>query len=95
MTGQVRAEYSITDGSAKADSDFTAAMGSVTFPDGDYSPKTFTVPILNDGILEAKETATLELKNPQGGASLGARSSAVLYIYGKCSQQRTARILGF
>ncbi|HOW66774.1 MAG TPA: M20/M25/M40 family metallo-hydrolase [Candidatus Paceibacterota bacterium] len=42
--------------------------------------QTFTVPILNDGLVERFETFQAFLSNPMGGAQLGARSNATFQI---------------
>lgn len=77
--GTVTVDYSTTDGSASAGSDYTASSGTLTFVDGDVS-ETFNVPITDDTNYEGDETFTLNLANPTGGASLGTRSSAGVTI---------------
>lgn len=77
-TGTV--DYATSDGSAVADSDYTAASGTLTWASGDTAPKTFNVPIINDTAPEADETVNLVLSNPTGGIPLGARDTAVLVI---------------
>jgi hypothetical protein len=52
--------------------------GTLTFADGETS-KTFSIPILDDGIFTANRSLSLRLDHITGGASLG-QSSAVLKI---------------
>lgn len=63
-----------------APADFDATPIVVVFADGDSATKIVSVPILDDGIVEADETATLTLGAPSGGASLGAFTVATLTI---------------
>jgi len=75
----VAVEFTTGDGSAGAGSDYTATSGVLVFADGETS-RTFTIPILDDPVREGDETVDLTLANPTGGATLGARRTAVLTI---------------
>jgi hypothetical protein len=77
--GTVSATASTSDGSATQPSDYTLTNTSVSFLENETS-KTFTVPIVNDALVEGNETVNLALSNPQGGATLGAQATAVLTI---------------
>ena len=77
--GGVLVNFSTADGSASAPSDYTTTAGTLTFMQGNTS-LTFSLPIVNDTLVEGDETVLLTLSNPQGGASLGAQKSAVLTI---------------
>src|SRR5439155_9640262 len=79
-TGAVSVQYTTSNGSATAGQDYTATSGTLTWADGDSSPKSFTVPITNDTLNEANETVNVALSNPGGGATLGSPSTAVLTI---------------
>jgi plastocyanin len=68
--GAVSVGYSAAAGSAAAGQDFTAVSGTLSWADGDDSPKTFNVPILNDTAVEGLETVALALSAPSGGATL-------------------------
>jgi hypothetical protein len=78
--GAVSVQYATSDGTATANSDYTATSGTLSWADGDSADKTFTIPIANDGTDELDETVNVTLSNPSGGASLGNPSSAVLTI---------------
>ncbi len=77
--GAASVNYSTSNGTATAGSDYSAVSGTLTWPDGDNSSRTFTVPILDDTIAEPSETINLTLSNASG-APLGAITSAVLTI---------------
>lgn len=78
--GAVSVAYATANGSAQAGNDYTAAAGTLQWADNDDNPKTFQVPILDDGSDEANETVQLSLSNPGGGATLGSPSAATLTI---------------
>src|SRR4029077_4615512 len=71
--------YATSDGTAKAPDDYATTTGTLTFGAG-VSSLTFTIPIVNDTEGEGPETVNLTLSNPGGGATLGARKTAVLTI---------------
>ena len=77
--GTFTVAYATGNGTATAGTDYTAVSGTLTFNPGDTS-KTFTVPILNDGLADGNETVNLTLSSPSGGAALGTPSTAVLTI---------------
>jgi plastocyanin len=68
--GAVSVQYSAAGGTATAGQDFTAVSGTLNWADNDDSPKTFSVPVLNDSTDESNETVLLTLSNPTGGATL-------------------------
>ena len=63
---EVRVDYATSDGTATAPADYTAVgtptTATLTFLPGVLS-QSFTVPIINDGILESPETVMLTLSN--------------------------------
>ena len=59
----VSVDFATADGSAKAGLDYTATNGTLVFAAG-VTNRTFTVPILNDGLVEATETFRVTLSNP-------------------------------
>ncbi|MCU7933390.1 MAG: hypothetical protein KZQ99_00735 [Candidatus Thiodiazotropha sp. (ex Dulcina madagascariensis)] len=79
-TGAISIDYATLDGSATASSDYTFSTGRISFADGDATAKTFSVPIIDDSELEGDEQLTLQLTNSQGGAVLGAQSTAQITV---------------
>ena len=79
LGGPVSVDYSTSDGSAAAGSDYTAASGTLTFGPGESS-KSFTVAITGDSVHEGGESFQVKLANPGGGAALGSPASATINI---------------
>jgi hemoglobin-like flavoprotein len=78
--GVVSVDYATGDGTAKQPGDYTSVSGTLFWPDGDASSQTFNVPIIDDNVSDQNETINLTLSSPQGGATIGAQSTAVLTI---------------
>ncbi len=60
---EVTAQFATSDGSAKAETDYTAQMGTITFVAGDTT-QMVTVPVLNDFVAEDLEDFTVALTSP-------------------------------
>ncbi|HEY6802349.1 MAG TPA: Calx-beta domain-containing protein [Pyrinomonadaceae bacterium] len=71
--------YSTHDGSATQATDYTAAIGTLTFAAGERT-KTFSIPITEDSFVEGNEQLTLLLTNQSVGTLLGLNSIATLTI---------------
>src|SRR5439155_567399 len=78
-SGAVSVNVATSDGSATSFQDYIPVSGTLTFLNGEVS-KSFTIPILDDLLVEGNETINLTLSNPAGGATLGTPSTAVLTI---------------
>jgi Calx-beta domain len=78
--GAVSATVNLTDGSAIAPGDYNNSAIAVNFASGDSAPKTVTIPIVNDTLVEGNETVNLSLGSPTGGATIGTQSTATLNI---------------
>jgi hypothetical protein len=72
-------DYELTDVTASSRSDYTKALGTISFAEGETS-KTITVLLSEDSYSEGTETLQLTLSNPSGDASLGQPSVASLTI---------------
>jgi len=79
--GAVSISYATSNGTATAGPDYTAASGTLSWPDGDMSDKTFAIMIVDDLFGELSETFTVTLTNPMGGATLGTPGSATVTIH--------------
>lgn len=67
-SGTVTVNYATAPGSATSPADFTATSGTLSWGNGDASPRTITIPIVADTIVEGSEEFLLNLTNPTGGA---------------------------
>jgi hypothetical protein len=79
-SGAVSVNYATQSGSATAGADFGAVSGTLNWASGDTSAKSFTVPIVDDNLVEPTETFTVVLSSPTGGATLGTPSIATVTI---------------
>jgi len=79
-SGAVSVSYATSNGTATAGSDYLAASGTLSWANGDTAPKTFTVTVTDDALMESNETFTVTLSGPSGGATLGSPSSATVTI---------------
>ena len=85
--GTVSVQYRTLDGASGISSsqtawggaDYTSTSGVVTFAPGETS-KVISIPIKNDTSIETSEYFSVELRNPAGGATLGAVTKAVVTI---------------
>jgi hypothetical protein len=78
--GAVSATVNLSDGTATALTDYNNAPIAVNFANGDTAPKTVTIPIVNDFLIEGNETVNLSLGSPTGGATIGTQNAATLTI---------------
>ena len=78
-SGAVAVDYTTRDGTAIAGQDFTGTSGRLQFAAGETS-KTIVVGLRTDALSESNETFTVDLTGVSGGATLGARKSAVVAI---------------
>jgi len=73
-------DYATSNGSASSRTDYTPATGTLHFAAGEVLKK-YSVPLVDDLYVEANETVTLTLRNPQGGgAFIGNPATATLTI---------------
>jgi hypothetical protein len=78
--GGVSVEWATTTGgTATAGADYTAASGTLTFPNN-ATTATFTIDITDNFVVNPNKTVNLVIRNPQGGAVIGPRSTAQLTI---------------
>lgn len=79
--GVVTVNYSTVDGVGNATSgvDFRSTNGVLIFADGEVS-KTFTVPLIDDNVVEGPETVGLLLFNASSGATLGLTNALLTIV---------------
>ncbi len=78
-TNRVTVDYTTTNGTAKAGSDYIPAAGTLAFDPGEVL-KSFTVPILNNPQPATNRTFSLALSHPSGGGVLGTGSVMTVTI---------------
>jgi CSLREA domain-containing protein len=86
--GTTTVDFSTHDGTATAGADYTAVSGKLTFTNS--GRQTFTIPILNDSLVENNETILLTLSNATGGPGIGAKGNATLTILDEDSARPAA-----
>ncbi|MCY7387531.1 MAG: M12 family metallo-peptidase, partial [Burkholderiales bacterium] len=76
--GAVSVRFSTLSVTAVAGTDYTAASGVLTWANGESGPKSITIPILQDGVLDGPKTFAVLLDNPAGGVSVGVPGGTVV-----------------
>lgn len=86
-SGIVSVKVSVNGGNAiggtaplAAPKDYDNNFITITWGDGDTTPKTVNIPIFNDTEVEGNETVNLTLSDPTNGAIIGLQNTAVLTI---------------
>src|SRR5262249_36502842 len=78
-TNGVTVDFATAPGSATPGTDYVPRSGTLFLPPG-TEERTFTIPILNDTLVESDETFRVFLSYPTGGASFGSLTSVVVRI---------------
>jgi len=65
-SSDVSVDYGTLDNTAVSDADYTGVSGTMVWSSGQSGDKTFTVPILEDGVYEGEETFFVHLSNANG-----------------------------
>ncbi len=73
----VTVDFTTVDGSAVADSDYTATEGMLTFAPGE-TEKTITVPVIADDVDEPDETFTVTLSNPDNAVFADSEATGTI-----------------
>jgi choice-of-anchor B domain-containing protein len=78
--GDASVDYSLGSFTADQSQDYNGqTSGTLTWSDGDASPRTLVFDVIEDGVSEAEEYFSLVLDNPQG-LSLGANTAVTVTI---------------
>ena len=80
IAGAITVNYATTGGTATSGADFTATSGTLSWPNGDASSRSFTIPITVDALVEPTESFTVALSSPTGGATLGSPATQIVSI---------------
>jgi hypothetical protein len=79
--GAVQVSYATAPGgTAVAGVNYVGTAGVLNWANGDGTPKTFNVTLLNDHLGGTNTTVSLVLSSPSGGAGVGGQSTAILSI---------------
>ncbi len=78
-TGPASVNYATANGTAIAGTDYTSASGTLSWADGDSTPKSIAIPVLNPSTIGPDKTLTVALSSPLY-AVLGGTTSATLSI---------------
>ena len=79
LFGSASVDYATADGTATAGTDYTAAMGTLSWLDGESGVKSFTVDITDESEVDGDETFDVILSNASG-ADLGAVTTQTVTI---------------
>lgn len=80
-SGAVQVSYAtVAGGTATDGTDYSGVSGTLNWSNGESAAKTFTVPILNNPLVQPNVTVSLALSSPTGGSALGVQATAVLTI---------------
>lgn len=85
-SGAISVDYSTSDGTAVSGIDYTPVNGTLTWLDGDATPKSFTIPTTADAQYELVETIGLALSNATGGAVISGTGTETAYIADNTTQ---------
>ena len=84
--------YSTIDGSAIAGEDYTTTQGTLRWSNGDLSPKTFQVPVADDGKIEGDELFRIQLSQPSNRGTLGQATTEVTILDNVNSNEAVAAL---
>lgn len=83
--GATAIAYATANGTASSGKDYAPTTGTLQWPDGDSSSKSFSVPISDATPFSGSKTFTIALSNASSGAIIGSPDSATVTIYGASS----------
>jgi hypothetical protein len=80
-SGAISVTVGTSNGSGTAGTDYAATTQTVSWADGDSTPKTVSIPLLlNNAAAGSTKTVNLTLSDPTGGAEIGSQATATLDI---------------
>ena len=78
-SGVVSVDYSTSNGTAEAGSDYVSSNATLVFADGQTNAG-ITLTILDDSLVESLETFYVILSNPSNGAIIGTNSETTIEV---------------
>lgn len=88
-SGSVSVGYATSPGTAAASTDYTTTSGTLTWNNGDMTPKTFTITVQPDAVVEGTENFTVTLSGATGGAVIVNSPAATVTIADPGARDRT------
>jgi uncharacterized protein (DUF1800 family) len=88
----VTVAYGTTSGTATAGTDYIAAVGTLSWGDGDSATKSFSIPVLNTTPFSGAKSLTVDLNTPTGGAAVGSPKTATITINGSASSTQAGSL---
>ena len=88
--GAVSVAYAVTGGTALNGTDYQSVSGVLSWNDGDVGSKTFTIPVVNDALIDGSKTVMITLSGPTGGSVLGTNTLTTLTIWDDDQPRRRA-----
>lgn len=76
-SGAVSVQYATASGTASSGSDFTSTSGTLHWTDGDSTPKTISIPLAADALVEGNETFSVTLSSATGGVIVSPATTTV------------------
>lgn len=95
FNGAVTAIYATSDGTATAGIDYASTSATLSWPDGDTTPRIVAVPLSTSPAFYGPRTFTLSLSAATGGAALGTSTVAITINGSASSPVAPAGTLGF
>jgi N-acetylneuraminic acid mutarotase len=88
--GAVSVAYAVTGGTALNGTDYQSVSGVLSWNDGDAASKTFTIPVVNNALIDGSKTVMITLSGPTGGSVLGTNTVTTLTIWDDDQPRRRA-----
>ena len=88
--GAVSVAYAVTGGTAVNGIDYHSVSGVLSWNDGEIASKTFTIPIIEDAVIDGAKTVIVTLSDPTGSSVLGTNILTTLTIYDNDQGRRRA-----
>jgi hypothetical protein len=78
--GAITVGYATSDGAGTAGQDYTTTNGTLSWNTGDNTDRTITVPLIDNGLSDGRETFTVTLSIATGNALVGPTGTATVTI---------------